>query len=557
MLTEGEVAFLKKRGIPNWETLIGASPDLWKSAREKAVNGPSVLVATTVASITHATVLESTLAAALTLRGARVSMLLCQSALPACMRVESQDLPDPNVILNEGIEKILCSGCNLTGKLAYGPLDLPIHRLSAQIKPEVRADIARRVAGMSMKDLRDYTEGGLAVGDHAHAGTLRYFARGDLSAEPLGEAMQRKYLEASLLTVAGMQHLTSQHRFDAACFHHGIYVPQGLIGEVCREKGIRVANWNPAYRRNTFIFSHEDSYHHTMIKEPRQDWDGFDFTDDHERDICSYLMSRYSGSRDWIWFHEKPESNIAAFAAQHGLDLSKPIIGMLSNVMWDAQLHFKGTAFRSMLEWVLDTIKHFIERPDLQLLLRVHPAEIRGTAPSRQPLMAEIRKAFPTLPKNIVIIPPENPISTYAILPLCNAVIIFGTKTGMEINSIGIPVIVAGEAWVRNKGLSLDADSVESYHEILAKLPLPVDRNPDITRRSRKFAYHFFFRRMIPLPLMESVKSYPFFRLNVNSLEDLLPGRWPGLDIICDGIMHGSPFIYPAETLGIHDGQPG
>jgi hypothetical protein len=36
-------------------------------------------------------------------------------------------------------------------------------------------------------------------------------------------------------------------------------------------------------------------------------------------------------------------------------------------------------------------------------------------------------------------------------------------------------------------------------------------------------------------------------------LEDLLPGVNPGLDLICEGILTGSPFIYPAETLGLHD----
>jgi hypothetical protein len=29
----------------------------------------------------------------------------------------------------------------------------------------------------------------------------------------------------------------------------------------------------------------------------------------------------------------------------------------------------------------------------------------------------------------------------------------------------------------------------------------------------------------------------------------LQPGRSPGLDIVCDGILRGSPFVYPAETM--------
>ena len=60
--------------------------------------------------------------------------------------------------------------------------------------------------------------------------------------------------------------------------------------------------------------------------------------------------------------------------------------------MWDAQLHYPANAFPSMLDWVLQTIRYFASRPDLQLLIRVHPAEIRGTARSRQPLVPEIER---------------------------------------------------------------------------------------------------------------------------------------------------------------------
>ena len=54
----------------------------------------------------------------------------------------------------------------------------------------------------------------------------------------------------------------------------------------------------------------------------------------------------------------------------------------------------------------------------------------------------------------------------------CDAVMIYGTKTGVELSSRGIPVIVAGEAWMRGKGITLDATSAEEYFRILDRLPL-------------------------------------------------------------------------------------
>jgi hypothetical protein len=47
---------------------------------------------------------------------------------------------------------------------------------------------------------------------------------------------------------------------------------------------------------------------------------------------------------------------------------------------------------------------------------------------------------------------------------------------------------------------------------------------------------------MIPIPFFDDN-----FQLSVESLSDLLPGRSAGLDIICDGILQGTDFIYQPE----------
>ena len=153
------------------------------------------------------------------------------------------------------------------------------------------------------------------------------------------------------------------------------------------------------------------------------------------------------------------------------MDPSKPVIGLLTNVTWDAQLHYPANAFPNMLEWLVQTCEYFATRPDLQLLIRVHPAEISGFPPSRQPILAELRKRVPELASNIIVVPPESDIGTYALMSLCNAAIIYGTKMGVELTSVGLPVIVAGEAWIRNKGLTHDASSPAEYFRILQKLP--------------------------------------------------------------------------------------
>ena len=533
---------------PDWRESLRLDRARWNSIREAAKHGPTVLIATSTGGHSALTPVESLLAVALTLRGANVHFLLCDGLLPACMQATSRQFSDQTEFVSHGPSRSLCDDCFPVGYATYRPLGLPIHRYSKLTTRGERTLADELSRTIPFSDIADYHLDGLAVGEHALAGALRYFATGNLDEKLYAEPVLRRYLRASLLTTYAVRRLLDRFEFDCACFNHGIYVPQGLIGEVARQRDVRVVNWNPAYRKRCFIFSHDDTYHHTLMSEPAHVWENVDWTPELETAVMDYLKSRWQGTRDWIWFHEKPEEDLAAIAEELGIDLSQPSVGLLTNVMWDAQLHYPANAFPNMLEWVLQTIRYFEQRPDVQLIIRVHPAEVRGTIPSRQPIEAEIHKAFPRLPENVFVIPPESPVSTYAVMLQCDSVIIYGTKTGVELTSFGIPVVVAGEAWIRNKGVTMDAQTAEGYFRFLDRLPLRQKMDEATTRRARMYAYHFFFRRMIPLSMMQPVSGVPPYRLDVSGLDDMMPGRDPGLDVICQGILEGSEFVYPAES---------
>jgi hypothetical protein len=530
----------------SWRTLFLKDKEFWQSTQENSEKQPKVLIATGIAGHATGALMESMLAAACTLRGADVHVLLCNSLLGACITTQYPELERKTRTENK---RIRCDSCITAGKMWFGSMGLPIHYYEDNVNQKERETARDLAASVPVETANSFTYNGIAVGEHALAGALRYYARGDLSGEPDGEIILRKYLESSLLATFAVTNLLGRNKFDVACFHHGIYSPQGLVGEVCRKQGVRVVNWNPAYRKHCFIFSHGDSYHHTMITEPTGVWEDVSWNPLLEKRTMDYLKSRWQGTNDWIWFHDRPNEDPLSIQQEIGADRKRPWIALLTNVMWDAQLHYKSNAFKSMLEWVLQTIHYFENRKDLQLIIRIHPAEIRGTLPSRQLLVDEIRKSIPVLPENVFIIAPDSQISTYELAAQSNAVIIYNTKTGIEISSMGIPVIVAGEAWIRNKGFSIDASSPDDYFSILNGLPLPHPMSSDEISRARKYAFHFFFRRMIPLPFI-TTKTDRGSELIVDlpSLENLLPRHYAGLDVICDGILTGSPFIYPAEN---------
>jgi hypothetical protein len=531
---------------PDWRPALTAGSTLWASARAAAEGGPRVLMASAIGSYAHAVTLESALAAALTFRGAEVHALLCDGAMTACAECEASLYPNVARFLERGPSADLCRDCSWPAERVYRQLGLKVHRYSDWLTTEDRAEARRIAASEPFDRIGAFALDGMAIGEHAHAGALRFFASGSLDDEPHAEPVLRRYLESALLTAFASRRLMRAVRFTSVVLTHGIYVPWGIVGEAARREGVPLATWNVAYRKRRFIFSHDDTYHHTLMSEPREHWEDRELTPAQDRDLTKYLASRREGLFDWIVFHRARRQDADEIATRIGLDRSRPAIGLLTNVTWDAQLHYPANAFPNIVEWLVQTCEYFATRPDLQLLIRVHPAEISGFPTSRQPILAELRKRIPTLPPNIIVVPPESDISTYALMSLCNAAIIYGTKMGVELTSIGLPVVVAGEAWIRNKGLTHDASTPAEYFRILQGLPFPERLGGSQLARARRYAYHFFFNRMIPLAVIDPKAGFPIYRLKLDRLEQLLPGASAGLDTICDGILKRRPFVLHA-----------
>ena len=528
---------------PDWRALLSADKGLWQSARADAAGGPRVLMATSIGSYAHAATLESVLAAALTFRGAEVHALLCDGAMTACAECDASLYPDLAQFAEHGPSRDLCRNCVSPAERVYAQLGIKVHKYSEWLTEGDRAEARRIATTIPFAEIESFTLDGLVIGEHAHAGALRFFATGALDDEPMAEPIVRRYLESALRVAFATRRLLRSIQFSSTVFTHGIYVPWGIVGEVARQEGVHVSTWNVAYRKRRFIFSHDNTYHHTLMNEPREHWENLALSEQQERELMHYLSSRRDGLFDWIVFHRPKTDDPKELPSLLGLDPSKPVIGLLTNVSWDAQLHYPANAFDSMLDWLVQTCRYFEDRRDLQLLVRVHPAEISGFPPSRQPVLGELRKVIPQLAANIVVVPPESELSTYALMSLCNSVIIYGTKTGVELTSRGTPVIVAGEAWIRNKGLTCDASSPEEYFRILDRLPFPSRLDAAMMARARRYAYHFFFNRMIPLPFIEPHAGNSIYRLRLNSVRHLLPGESPGLDTICNGILKRTPFV--------------
>lgn len=179
---------------------------------------------------------------------------------------------------------------------------------------------------------------------------------------------------------------------------------------------------------------------------------------------------------------------------------SRPVVLLPANVLGDSLTLGRHIFSDSMTEWMIRTIEYFINRPDAQFVIRIHPGEQIGWGPSVYDILTE---KYPSLPENIHLLPADAPVNTYDLVNIADFGLVFTTTVGMEMAMIGLPVIVTGKTHYRNKGFTLDIGSWDSYFDTLNK----VLKSPEDHRLTREqveyawtYAYRFFFEYPQPFP---------------------------------------------------------
>ncbi len=185
--------------------------------------------------------------------------------------------------------------------------------------------------------------------------------------------------------------------------------------------------------------------------------------------------------------------------ADLGMD-ARPVALLPCNVLGDSLTLGRHIFSDSMTDWMIRTIEYFSKRSDLQLVIRVHPGEQIGWGPSVYDILSE---KFPSLPENIHLLPADAKVNTYDLVNTADFGLVFTTTVGMEMAMIGLPVIVTGQTHYRGKGFTLDADSWETYFDLLDQIAA----DPKAKRPSRQaiddawtYAYRFFFEYPQPFP---------------------------------------------------------
>jgi capsule polysaccharide export protein KpsC/LpsZ len=205
------------------------------------------------------------------------------------------------------------------------------------------------------------------------------------------------------------------------------------------------------------------------------------------------------------------------------------------NVAWDSSLLNAHKAFKDVYEWVSYTINLLKQKPEYQLLVKIHPSEAY-VAKSKNTVSDYILHTASPLTSNIQIIPPDTTISPYALFSCIDMGLVYNGTIGLEMALQGIPVIVAGITHYGRKGFTYDVSTKKEYKEIIFS-DLPRLAQAAI-QKARTYAYYYFIKGFFPYDFLYR-KNFLNVGWNIDSIKAFAPGKSRSLDRICEYILKG------------------
>lgn len=479
---------------------------------------------------------DALLAHALRQRGAHVRFLVCGGGLPIC-DVAPHTLAPP----------MPCDNCAPYVDRVLRTLRLPAQDLRDYITKDERREIRRIVTAVRPDEYEEYISDDLPIGRLVRASVNWFLLSGNPEFDAGFVNTYQEFLYSGSIIARAVGRALDTYQPSIVYLLNGLFFAERIVIEQARRRGIEFITHESGFFADTQVFARNGFAPYYPLDAYWPHYAGRPLTASEARRLDEYIEQRFAGKRDVSQYYPSIESNPSAIYKNLGLDPSRKVVSMYTNVDWDTACFAAGSAFKSMEEWIEHTILHFINNDTgSQLVIRIHPAEVR--LPFQEPRVKAadlIRKRFSHLPAHIHIIPPESHLSSYSLMEISHLNLVYTSTIGLEAVLRGLPTIAAGRGYYTGKGFTREVATPDEYHALLTHMSdihAPTAQEVELARR---YASLFFFRHHIPFPLTQTRNGR--ITLMFDRLDALRPGREPMIDLLCDAILYGAPFLYEGE----------
>ncbi|PZC46146.1 MAG: Capsule polysaccharide biosynthesis protein [Chloroflexi bacterium] len=500
-----------------------------------AVENRRVLFWTPTASWPHI-LLEYFLATTLRLEGWQAKFAFCDGDLPHC-ELERSNTQRPN-----------CTDCWQNAQRAFSPFDVPYWKLSDFVTQDEIKEVTETAASMDIQALREWEVDGYKAGAFADLYLPIYFLGHVREHGERELGVMRRVAAANVLGFRYAQRVLEAYKPEAVVMINGNLSITHSGFAACLQANVRVFTWED-FRpyQDSFIFAQGQPAVFSEI--PDEVWSEAkerSLSPGQEREVATFLERFAYGRIGDIVYHPNPERGASQIQKRLNIDPDRPLFAVFTNTVWDSSVLGRNVGFKSMMDWVIETCDWFVNRPDMQLIVRVHPGEARLPGGLRTVVGAAqvIREHFnDDVPPNIILVDATDDAFSYTLAQMADGIGVYTSSLGFELASLGRRVWVAGKVHYRGRGFTLDVRDREHLYQLLEDYPWDSILPSQHQELAKRYVYVRYFRQSSRVPFLTRIKSSYATRPYFKDFRFLMPGKDPLLSALAARVKDGKPVM--------------
>lgn len=504
--------------LRRWSTEKGCS------SQSHPVAGQKILVWTIRDWSVHVQ-LEAVLGQVLRARGADVSFATCGGGLEICDRVNTWEGPP-----------MPCRSC-----AKYVSTSLAAHGFDPLTLSSMWGDGSwPEIDLLSLHELEGVEWRGLPLGRLVDI-PVKWFLMGEsIDEDPLGASTYRAFLRSARRIAEAAEQTLDRANPDQVILLNGLFLFESIVAELCRRRGISFITYERALMLDTFVLARDSVCALYRIDDQWERAKETPLGPEEIYELRTHFSNRRTGGdqADNYWHDIRSAESFSSRPGARAV--------LFTNLVWDSAVIGQDLAFGSIVDWLVHVIEFFRARPSDQLVVRVHPAEVKlAGRESRERMEQALRSRISELPENVSLIPAEDSTSSYELMEMADFGLVYSSTTGLEMALLGKPVIVAAHTHYRGKGFTLDASSSHELDRLIEEQCDPASRfSPDVALAER-YAHLLFFKSSFRnLGVTEPIRG--LCRVETGTVVESIDAEQGDLHRLAEAILRREGFAWTA-----------
>lgn len=373
----------------------------------------------------------------------------------------------------------VCAACNARKKIIRKGFGFRSYDLIDQITPSVERAVVATVKQVEPDNLLDFTYEGIEAGRYALYSLLIGRKKSSLSFTGPEWNEYRIHLTNTLTALIAGRKIIDQETPDIVVTYNSLYSVNRVWMELARIRGIPSyfvhAGGNLSNRLQTLMIGQGEWFQFTRHL--------IDYWRKHSARACTraemgsvtnHFIELFSGESLFVYSSAVSE-RVVDIRSHFGIAANQKILlatmssydelfaARMVKVMPDDE----GMVFPTQAEWIKAVAEYVKSRPDLFLIVRVHPREFPNKREWAKSEHAEsLEKVLENLPSNVRVNWPRDELSLYDVAEEASVILNAWSSAGKEMALLGLPVVVyAPQLLLYPAELNYVGSTVEQYFQ--------------------------------------------------------------------------------------------